>query len=171
MIVNSGEEPVWMNTFGCGGLPAISLLDGEGNDRFYAGGDCFPERCQDFIGAEDCSLGCNDCGAPFGRVLLPGGSTDVNWPGALATTATMTAECSPGENCQRECVILRQAEPGMYTLGLKVFRACTGACACDIDPSPSSCGLWEQVEFSEPVELSLPFAYPDELTLMLDIGA
>jgi hypothetical protein len=169
-LVNTDDDQVFVSTTGCGGLPAISLLDADQRDRLYAGSSCSPDVCQEFLGADSCSPICDNCAPPFGRLIQPGGSFEMNWPGVLAETATMTAECAPGTDCQRDCAILRKAEPGTYSFGITFFKTCTGTCVCDEIEGVPSCPLWQQVEFGAPVEIAVPFDYPAVTEVELKLG-
>lgn len=156
---NPGSEPVWIGAVGCGGMPLVAILDAEQEDHNHYGSDCWPVLCQDFLGLDDCQEGCNNCGAAVARRLGPGATLTMNWPGTRAETALMTAECAPGMNCQRDCLVARKAAAGDYSVEVKAFHACTGACACD-GPT-DSCALWDVVELGQPVDVAVPLMYPD----------
>jgi hypothetical protein len=165
---NAGSEPVWLAAVGCAGLPQLAIADGQGEDHYWVGSDCSPTQCQDFLGLDDCSETCNNCGPASARRLDGGAAVEIVWPGSRVETALMTAACAPGANCQRECLIARRAEPGVYDIQVTAFRACTGECACD---GPfEQCALWGQVELGEAVDVAVPLMVPEVTAIDVLIG-
>lgn len=160
-VRHDGEQPVWVRPIGCGGAAPFELLGLAGQPLRWRFGECFPERCEEFLGATDCLLGCPDCAPPWIARLDPAAMADSTWSGVSMTPLQMTAECAPGNECQRECLREDQAPGGEYTLQLTVYRGCTGACECDIPEAQGLCPIWEQAELSDPTTLAVPFSYPD----------
>lgn len=169
-IISKLTEPVWIGAVGCGGLPALRILDAGAVDLFDGGGECFPEQCQDFLGADDCSLGCNDCAPASARRIGPGSSFAINWSGARGVPMQMTAACAPGMDCQRECLRPEPVAAGDYSVELTVFRACDGVCDCDVADPNASCPLWDQVKTADPFDVKVSLGYPDtdKLELVLE---
>lgn len=162
---HTGDEPLWIGATGCGGSPAFDIVEDGGRFLLHPDSDCSPTRCDDFLGQPDCSLGCNDCGTAFAVRLDPGAVVDVNWTGVDPIQMTMTAECAPGTQCQRECQRWTRAPAGGYTVQVAAFRGCTGACACD-PPSPGgACSIYEPLETSDPVVFVVPLTYPETTTV------
>lgn len=160
-VRNDGDAPVWVVPVGCGGAVPFEILGLAGQTVRWHYGECFPERCDDFFGATDCYLGCPDCAPPSVAQLGPAATAQSTWSGVSLTPLQMTPECAPGEECQRECLREDQAPSGEYTLQLTVYTACTGTCDCD-NPNPDGlCPMWELAELSDPMELAVPFSYPD----------
>jgi len=160
-IVSKLAVPVWIGALGCGGLPAFRILDAGSIDRFGGASECSPTQCHEFLGAEDCSPGCNDCGSASARRIGPGSSFAINWSAAVGVPMQMTAACAPGTNCQRECLRPEPVAAGTYSVELTGFRQCTGNCECDdLDPA-ASCSLFAPIEMTEPFEVKVSLVYPE----------
>ncbi|HEY8379661.1 MAG TPA: hypothetical protein VIK91_24380 [Nannocystis sp.] len=157
---NPGSEPVWVGALDCGKTPNMRIVDANQENLVIPTANCFPVACQDFLKLDDCSPGCDDCAIPDALRVLPNSEFGVNWPGIRTEAVMMTAACAPGTNCQRECLIAHKAAPGPYTLGLTVFRTCTGpGCGC-ADPTENFCPL-EGVVLGDPIEIEVPFTLPE----------
>ena len=162
---HAGDEPLWIAASGCGGAPAFDIVADGVRFLVHPDSECSPTRCDDFLGQPDCSLGCNDCGVPFAVRLDPGAIVDVNWTGVDPIPMTMTAECAPGTQCQRECLRWTRAAAGDYSVQVAAFRGCTGACACDFPSPGGSCPIYEPLETSDPVVFVVPLTYPETTTV------
>lgn len=160
-ITNKLAEPVWFDALGCGGFPLLRVLDAGAVDIFELPSECSPQECHEFLGRDDCTLGCNDCGAATARRLGPGDTFAVNWSAARGVPMQMTAACAPGSNCQRECLRPEPLAAGSYSVELTAFRGCTGACECDLPPEFTSCALWEPITTSEPFTVKVSLSYPE----------
>lgn len=160
-IVSKLAVPVWIGAIGCGGLPLLRILDADAVDVFDSPSECFPVLCDQFIGAEDCTFGCNDCGGATARRVGPGSTITLDWSGARRVPLEMTAQCAPGVNCQRECLRPEPVAAGDYSVELTVFRGCTGLCECDVPDPNASCALYEQIETVEPFEVKQVVSYPE----------
>lgn len=159
-IVNRLAEPVWISAVGCGGFPVLRILDGAAKDHYYGGSECSPVRCFEFVGAESCGFGCNDCGEASGVRIGAGDVIDTRWSGALEVPMEMTAECAPGTDCQRECLRPEPAAAGDFEFELTAFRGCTGdGCECGA-PEFTHCSVWAPVEFTDPLVASAKISYP-----------
>lgn len=158
-VENQGTQPMWVAAGGCGGFPHVDVVDGD-TVLQPIGGDCSPTSCHEFLGLDDCSLGCNDCGtAQFARIE-PGGSVVVNWQGTHGITAQVPVECAPDDTCRRDCLLVTPAAPGAYELRIQAFRGCDGACTCDA-PGVEWCGIYDVLTPSDPVTFNAPLNYPD----------
>ena len=160
-ITSKLAVPVWIGAVGCGGLPLLRILDAGAEDLFEGADECFPRRCHEFIGADDCSLGCNDCGGAVARRIGPGSQFTMNWSAARGVPMQMTAACAPGTDCQRECVRPEPVPAGTYRVELTAFRTCTGLCDCDVADPNASCALWELIETAEPFAVEVSVVYPE----------
>ncbi len=160
-ITSKLDVPVWIGAIGCGGLPLLRILDAGAVDIFDGGSECGPIECHAFIGAEDCSLGCNDCGSASARRIAAGSTVALDWSAAVGVPMQMTAACAPGNNCARECLRPEPVAPGSYSVELTGFRQCTGNCECDNADPGASCPLWAPLELSEPFEVKVSLAYPE----------
>lgn len=169
-IVSELAVPVWIGAVGCGGLPLLRILDADAGDVYDNPSECFPVLCDQFLGAEDCSPGCNDCGAASARRIGPGSTLTLSWSAVRGVPMEMTAQCAPGMNCQRECLRLEPVAAGEYSVELTAFRSCTGQCECDVPDPGASCPLWEPIETAEPFDVKKTLSYPEtgaiELVLM-----
>lgn len=169
-IRNASSESVWVGALGCGTRPNLSILDANQDNHFYASSNCYPFACQDFLMLDDCSQSCDDCDPPQALRLPPGLELTLNWPANRLDMVTMTAECAPGADCQRECALARKAESGPYSVVLTAFRTCAGAdCECDA-PMGLACPVSE-VELGAPVEIMAPLVVPDDSAIELVIDA
>lgn len=169
-IVSKLAEPVWIDATGCGGLPLLRILDASAEDVFELRGECSPVECYEFLGAEDCTLGCNDCGSAQARRIGPGSTFAINWAASRGVPLQMTAECAPGNNCQRECLRPEPVDAGTYDVELTAFRQCSGTCDCDVADPNASCSLYEPIQTSEPLVVKVSLVYPetDAIELVLE---
>ncbi len=159
-VQHMGEGPVWIGAFGCGGLPLLNLVDEVEGTLVENNGECFPTLCDEFLGQPDCQLGCNDCAPPNLLRLDPGASITINRPAIHFTPLQMTAECAPGEQCQRECLRADPLAAATYDVQVTAFRACVGDCECFDPPVDGWCRIHGVTETSEPGVFSAPLAYP-----------
>jgi hypothetical protein len=168
-IKHEGTQPIFVEPGGCGGRPRVEIVDAGGATLRPVEGECSPIRCDDFLGASDCSLGCNDCAVPSLTRIEPGASVTLRWLGAHGVPTQLPLECAPGTDCQRECLQVTQAAPGAYDLRLAAFRTCTGGCTCDV-PGSDWCGLWDTVEAADPVTFSVSLKYPEVTAIELPLS-
>lgn len=169
-IVSELAVPVWIGAVGCGGLPLLRVLDADAVDVYDSPSECYPVLCDEFLGADDCTFGCNDCGAASARRIGPGSTLTLFWSAARGVPMEMTAQCAPGKNCQRECLRPEPVPAGDYSVELTAFRSCTGQCECEVPDPSASCPLWEPIETAEPFDVKQIVSYPEtgaiELVLM-----
>jgi hypothetical protein len=160
-VRHEGSAPVWVPAASCAGLVRLEILDENFQDMFSAGSNCSPTQCHEFLGSDDCTLGCDDCGVPAVVRIDPGATIAINWPGGFGAELEMTAACAPGIDCQRTCLRPTQAPAGNYGITLSGFRECTGPCECDVPAPDGWCPIWEQVETAELTLFTVSLQYPD----------
>ena len=169
-VRHEGTSPVFFIPHGCGGAITLAITNGsEKGMPYLLDGECFPNTCDGFVGAADCSVGCNDCAPPTAGRIDPGALAETAWPGRVLAALQLDPQCAPAEGCPATCVRPDQAPPDTYELALTVFRTCTGTCECD-GPGPGVCGLWtgdEQV--ADPITFTAIIDYPAQTNAEITI--
>jgi hypothetical protein len=161
-IVSELDEPVWIGAVGCGGLPLLRIFGADAEDLYDNPEGCYPLLCDQFLGLEDCTPGCDDCASAIARRVPPGSVTTVNWSAARSVPMQMTAACAPGVDCQRECFRPEPVAAGTYTVELTAFRSCAGPCECDAPDPDVSCPLWDSIVMAEPFDVKATISYPED---------
>jgi len=164
-IQHDGTTPVFFVPHGCGGALSLSITTQAGEPVPYLlDGECFPNTCDGFVGAFDCSVGCNDCAVPQAGRIDAGASGEATWPGRLLTQLDLLDTCAPAADCPATCVRPDQAPAGTYELTFTAYRTCTGTCECD-GPSSGICSLWNGDEqLADPVTFTATIDYPTQTT-------
>jgi hypothetical protein len=172
-VENQSAEPVWLasaiETWGCGPLPALDILDGDGVSLQYLGEHCSPWDCASLMKLSDCTSNCNNCGVSDIVRMEAGARTTVTWPGNRLTAMTMTPECASGTTCQRDCKRVDQAAPGTYTLRLVAHRACDGECVCHGSDSDGFCPVYGLLTLAAPEQATAQLDYPGETAITVVI--
>ena len=168
-IRHDGTAPVYFAPHGCGGAITVAITDASGQSVPYLlDGECFPNTCDGFVGAADCSVGCNNCAPPYAGRLEAGATAEAQWPGRVLTSLELVDACAPASDCPDTCVRPDQAPAGTYALELTVWRTCTGTCECD--PPQDVCGLWNGDEqLADPVTFTAMLDYPAQTSVELSI--
>lgn len=168
-VLHQGTTPVFFDPHGCGGALTFSIADAAGDPVPYLlDSECFPNTCDGFVGALDCSVGCNDCAPPNAGRIEAGAMGEGQWPGHRLETLAFIEACAPALDCPDTCVRPDQAPAGTYAIELTVWRTCTGTCECDV-PDPSVCGLWGEAQLDDPVTFTAMIDYPAQTTVELVI--
>ncbi|MCX4243486.1 hypothetical protein [Paraliomyxa miuraensis] len=168
-IRHDGTTPVFFSPHGCGGAITIDLTDATGaNVPYRLDTECFPNTCDGFLEANDCSIGCNNCAPPSAGRIEAGAMTQTQWPGRVLTTLELTPACAPEGECPGSCVRPDQAPAGAYTVELTVWRTCTGTCECE-PPAQEVCSLWNDEQLTDPVTFTAMLDYPTQTSVELVI--
>lgn len=168
-VAHSGTDPLWFHPLGCGGALPITIRPTDGEIFGWRVPECSPVFCSEFLGAQDCTLGCNDCASPTHGRIDPAATGETSWSGVMHTPLQMSVTCAAGTDCQRECLRRDQAPAGSYTLELTAYRTCTGSCPCD-GGSDGICLSWDgDAELGEPVTVSAQLDYPAQSSVMLEL--
>lgn len=169
-VRHEGTTPVFFAPHGCGGAITFAITDAAGQSVPYLlSAECSPNTCDGFVGATDCSVGCNDCAPPSAGRIDAGAEGESQWPGHWLAELELLEACAPAVDCPATCVRPDQAPAGTYAIELTVFRTCTGTCECDV-PGPSVCGLWTGDEqLDEPVTFTAMIDYPAQTSVELVI--
>ncbi|MCA9649813.1 MAG: hypothetical protein KC501_07890 [Myxococcales bacterium] len=174
-IRHEGTTPVFFAAHGCGGAVGTTVSDAGGATvPHLLDTECFPNTCAGLIDSLDCSIGCNDCAPPRAGRIGPGATTASSWSGRVLTSLSLLPECAPEGSCPSSCVRQDQAPAGSYTIGLQLWRSCTGTddCECDGGGPPSGvCSLWgfdEQLD--DPLTVSATIDYPSQTSVELVIS-
>lgn len=169
-VRSEATTPVYFASTGC--FPSLRLdvvgPDGVAVDHIL--GEC-AETCDAILSQEEggCLVGCPDCGTASGERIEPAGEDVARWTGRsntvldLDTRCVMRAEDVGVEPCPATCKREDQAPAGTYEVSLTVYRSCTGDCACDGEVVPT-CGLWGQIELSDPEVYTVTIDYPAQTT-------
>lgn len=172
-VRHDGTAPVYYAPVGCGGSLAFSITDAGGAMvPHLVDTECFPNTCEGFVEAAECSVGCNDCAPPTGGRMEPGAMTQETWTGTWLAQLPLQMECVTELGpCPSTCMRRDQAPAGTYTIELTVWRECTGTCECDGGPVPSGlCGLWTGDEqLTEPATFSVTVDYPAQTSVEIVI--
>lgn len=168
-LKHQGSAAIFIGAAGCAGLPRISIIDPNLQSIDHYGGDCWPTQCQDFLGLDDCTLGCDDCAGPSLLRVEPGASATLLWPGVIPTPMQMTTECAPGTECQRECLLGLQAPAATYSVAVEWTVGCTGDCECDAPAPNGICPLWEAPQPGTWTSITTELVYPDMTAVELVI--
>lgn len=169
-VRHEGTMPVFFEPHGCGGALTFSIFDAAGASVPYLlDAECFPNTCEGFVDASDCSVGCNDCAPPLAGRIDAGAMGEGQWPGQRLEELELSPACAPADGCPDTCVRPDQAPAGTYAIELTVWRTCTGTCECD-GPTSGVCGLWTGDEqLDDPVTFSAMIDYPAQTSVELVI--
>lgn len=151
---------VYFDTNGCSDAPVLTVTAPGGEVVSHLLGECALEVCDELIGTDECSPGCNDCGGFNGGRLEPAAVDESGWSGRWLTELDVDPACAPDEGCPSTCKRVDQAPAGIYEIALTVYRSCTGSCVCD-DALPA-CGLQGENELGDPVTYTVSVDYPAE---------
>jgi hypothetical protein len=161
-VRHEGTQPLFFQPNGCVGSMVFEISRDGVSVPYLLDGECSPSTCDGFVGASDCSVGCNDCAPPNAGRIDPGGMGQSAWPGRRTTELELVDACAPAADCPATCLRPEQAEPGSYDITFTAYRTCTGTCTCD-GPSSGVCGLWSGDEqLSDPVTFTVTIDYPAE---------
>lgn len=169
-VLHQGTTPVFFDPHGCGGALTFAIADAAGNPVPYLlDSECFPNTCEGFVGALDCSVGCNDCAPPSAGRIDAGAMGEGQWPGHRLETLELAEACVLASDCPDTCVRPDQAQAGTYAIELTVWRTCTGTCECD-GPGSGVCGLWGgDAQLDDPVTFTAMIDYPAQTSVELVI--
>jgi hypothetical protein len=169
-VRHQGTTPLFFQPRGCGGSMVFEITSGGTPVPYLLDGECSPNTCDGFVGASDCSVGCNDCAPPTAGRIEPGGVGQSAWPGRRTTELELVDACAPAADCPDTCLRPDQAEPGTYEITFTAYRTCTGTCECD-GPSSGVCGLWTGDEqLSDPATFSVTIDYPAQTMAEIVLG-
>jgi hypothetical protein len=169
-VRHEGTTPVFFAPNGCGGALTFAIFDAAGDlVPYLLDAECFPNTCEGFVDAADCSVGCNDCAPPSAGRIDAGAEGAGQWPGRRLAPLELSEACAPADGCPATCVRPDQAPSGSYRVELTVWRTCTGTCECDA-PSSGVCGLWTGDEqLDDPVTFTAMIDYPAQTSVELVI--
>jgi hypothetical protein len=167
----NGIGPVYWRPHGCGAaIPFAVTSIASGEDVPHLLGDCSPEVCDDFVGADACFEECPNCAPPGAARLDIGEVGEGSWSGAWNVPLLMVDQCAAGSGCQSTCQRRDQAPAGQYEIKLEIFKLCTGGCECDDPQSEGPCNLGGGQQLGYPETFTAVIDYPAQTSVEIVIA-
>jgi hypothetical protein len=164
-VRNARATPIYLDMNGCGPVFSMTGPDADAPTPWLFP-DCDMPSCDSLVSG-DCSVACGGGGGACQLQVIrvqPGAVYSHSWSGSVFVEVTAPLECTPAD-CAPSCFQRIPAADGAYTIAANVFDDCplVDPAACECEPIDGTCTVVADDVTVTPTEVSVGFAYPDEV--------